>query len=222
MATTARPGATRRRGAELEHALYSAALEELADLGYGGLTMEGVAGRAGTGKAAVYRRWSGKHDLVLAALRHAIPPAPTPEAGRPVRENLRAALTTLCDILAGRTALPAISVVVDLLREPELRAGFNDEIVRPRLAAIDTLLQDAQRSGEIAPEALGPLAALTGPALIVHWLLLTGETPTSEDIDRVVDTVLGGADHASAPPTDRSSSPTTSREPGAVGNGGSA
>lgn len=193
MATT-RQAPTRRRGAALENALYAATLGELADLGYGGLTIDGVAARAGTGKAAVYRRWASKHDLVLAALRQAIPPAPEPEIGRPVRENLRAALAALCDILAGRTSLPAISVVVDLLREPELRAGFNDEIVRPRLAAIDALLRDAQRAGEIGTGAVGPLTALTGPALIVHWLLLTGETPSSDDIDLVVETVLAGAD----------------------------
>ena len=43
---------TRRRGKELEDALYDATLAELAAVGYGGLTMEGIAARARTGKAA--------------------------------------------------------------------------------------------------------------------------------------------------------------------------
>ena len=67
---------TRRRGKQLEDALYDATLAELAAVGYGGLTMEGIAARARTGKAALYRRWSSKHDLVQAALLYALPPLP--------------------------------------------------------------------------------------------------------------------------------------------------
>ena len=48
---------TRRRGKQLEDALYDATLAELAAVGYGGLTMEGIAAQARTGKAALYRRW---------------------------------------------------------------------------------------------------------------------------------------------------------------------
>ena len=71
----------RRRGKELEDALYDATLAELAAVGYGGLTMEGIAARARTGKAALYRRWTSKHDLVQAALLYALPPVPEPRIG---------------------------------------------------------------------------------------------------------------------------------------------
>ena len=71
---------SRRRGDKLEHALYAAALAELADVGYGRLTMEGIAARARTGKAALYRRWPTKHALVLDALCHALPPLPEPQS----------------------------------------------------------------------------------------------------------------------------------------------
>ena len=60
---------SRRRGEVLERALYEATLAELAEVGYGGLTMEGIAARARTGKAALYRRWCSKHDLVHAVWR---------------------------------------------------------------------------------------------------------------------------------------------------------
>ena len=59
---------SRRRGEVLERALYEATLAELAEVGYGGLTMEGIAARAHTGKAALYRRWATKCELVHAAL----------------------------------------------------------------------------------------------------------------------------------------------------------
>jgi AcrR family transcriptional regulator len=51
------PPATRRRGQILEHAIFDAVLDQLQTVGYTGLTMEGVAACAHTGKAALYRRW---------------------------------------------------------------------------------------------------------------------------------------------------------------------
>src|SRR5215467_4565735 len=63
-----RTGASRRRGQDLEKAIFKATLWELAEYGYGGITMEGVANRAHTGKAALYRRWSSKDDLIVDAL----------------------------------------------------------------------------------------------------------------------------------------------------------
>jgi AcrR family transcriptional regulator len=61
----------RRRGSELEAALLDAAWQELQVGGYGGLTFDAVAVRAGTSKPVLYRRWPTKADLVVAAMRHA-------------------------------------------------------------------------------------------------------------------------------------------------------
>src|SRR5271170_5206146 len=60
----------RRRGEELEAALLEAAWAELVEVGFPKLTMESVAARAKTGVAVLYRRWSDKDDLVVAAIRH--------------------------------------------------------------------------------------------------------------------------------------------------------
>ena len=98
---------TRRRGKQLEDALYDAALAELAAVGYGGLTMEGIAARARTGKAALYRRWSSKHDLVQAALLYALPPLPEPRSDRSARENLLAVFTAHATSLPARPPSPA-------------------------------------------------------------------------------------------------------------------
>src|ERR1700691_679959 len=65
-----KPGATRRRGATLEHALLDAAWAELQESGYAKLTMERVAERAGTSRAVIYRRWRNRPELVIAAMRH--------------------------------------------------------------------------------------------------------------------------------------------------------
>ena len=54
---------TRRRGDALECAIYEAVFHQLQTVGYTGLTMEGLAACARTGKAPLDRRWSGRQDL---------------------------------------------------------------------------------------------------------------------------------------------------------------
>ena len=181
---------SRRRGAELEHAIYQAALAELVEVGYGRLTIEGVAARARTGKAAVYRRWSSRQTLVLDALRHSLPPLPGFDPEIPARENLRAVITALCRVLAGEASFPGLAVIVGLLGDPLLRNTFVDAIVNPRLRVIESILAHAERTGEIEPGGLAPMAVQTGPALVMQSFLLTGEPPTPAGIDRIVDTVL--------------------------------
>src|ERR687892_2888452 len=79
---------SRRRGETLERAIFDAVLDQLQAVGYVGLTMEGVATCAHTGKAALYRRWPRKEDLVVDALDHALPSiADLPDHGS-VRDDL--------------------------------------------------------------------------------------------------------------------------------------
>jgi AcrR family transcriptional regulator len=174
----------------LERALYEATLAELAEVGYGGLTMEGIAARAHTGKAALYRRWCSKHDLVHAALVYALPPMPELRSGRSARENLLAMFISHRDMLAGKTTFPGLDVVHQLLHEPEMRIIFADAVVAPRLEILESILRSAVDDGDLDPTTITPLTARVGPALINQHFLLTGEPPTRRDLAIIVDTVI--------------------------------
>ena len=187
------PARSRRRGAVLEQALYEATVAELAEVGYAGMTIDAVAARARTGKAAVYRRWPNKHALFLDALRHFLPPMPELNPRISARENLRRIFTALCDVLAGETPFPGIVVVVGLLGDAQTRTAFVDAIVAPRLTVITAILARAEQTGEIAAGTLAPLAAQVGPALIMQAFLLTGAPPGAADLTRILDTVLPGS-----------------------------
>ena len=67
VAEARRPG--RPRSAEADEAILEAAVELFAEVGLESLTIEGVAARAGVGKATIYRRYPCKVDLVVAAAR---------------------------------------------------------------------------------------------------------------------------------------------------------
>lgn len=62
--------AERRRGHKLEAALLEAAWDELIDVGYAALTLDGVATRAKTSRPVLARRWPDKLTLVRAAVSH--------------------------------------------------------------------------------------------------------------------------------------------------------
>ena len=62
----------RPRDVALDEAITEAGWSVLADYGYLAMSMEEVAQRAGCGRAALYRRYSGKHDLVLDLIDQAI------------------------------------------------------------------------------------------------------------------------------------------------------
>ncbi|MGH8921898.1 MAG: TetR family transcriptional regulator, partial [Actinomycetes bacterium] len=87
------PAAARRRGADLTRAIYRATLEELARTSFEELAFDKIAPLAGTGKSALYRRWSTPAQLVLAALTD--PSTGFGEPTAPGTGSLRGDLTTL-------------------------------------------------------------------------------------------------------------------------------
>ena len=63
---TSRRGRPRDEAAQA--AIHTAAIDLLAENGYGSLTIEAIARRAGVGRQTIYRWWSSKADVVLEAL----------------------------------------------------------------------------------------------------------------------------------------------------------
>ena len=61
------PRRGRPRDVRCDEAILQATLDLLAEGGAGSLSIDGVAARAGVGKATIYRRWSSKEALVLDA-----------------------------------------------------------------------------------------------------------------------------------------------------------
>ncbi|MGW5053071.1 helix-turn-helix domain-containing protein [Actinokineospora sp. NPDC004072] len=134
----------RRRGATLERAILDAAVAELAESGYAGLTMDRVAARAGTNKNAIYRRWPNRAALALAAYRELAEAELTP----PETGDLRSDVLTLLrrvnasarfDLLRGLVAEVDPQLLRDLPAAPVWQRIAGD--VHPRVAtvAIDLL-----------------------------------------------------------------------------------
>jgi AcrR family transcriptional regulator len=179
---------SRRRGAELEHALLTAAWDELAEIGFAKLTMESVADRAKTGVAVLYRRWTNKNDLVLAAIRHYgdTHPVVIPDTGN-LRDDLFALLT---NIGAGRTELA--TVVGAAFAGLHHSAGLTPEDVRltvlgdgPRRS--DDIFRRAHDRGEIDLARISRDVLDLPLQLVRHDILMTLKPVSPERIRSIVD-----------------------------------
>ena len=190
MATQDKPTRQRRRGPELEAALLQAAWDELVEVGFARLTMESVASRAATGVAVLYRRWSNKDELVLAALEHyrRSNPVDLPDTGS-LRGDLLEALSGMGDARAGFFAVAALAgfsgvFVSTGLSPAQARERIIGEQGPERMRAI---YQRAHDRGEIDLERL-PGAVLALPFdLIRHDLLMTLERVPPDRVRAIVD-----------------------------------
>ncbi|WP_242906903.1 TetR/AcrR family transcriptional regulator [Actinomadura terrae] len=182
---------TRRRGGALEAAIYEAVFAQLEEVGYRKLTMEGIAGAARTGKAALYRRWQSKEDLVSDALRHALPnPPPRPATGS-VRRDLLATLTCLRD-----TLVTCRGAAFKVLKEESADGkGLIHDVIRARISqpvreALYEALEQGAARGEVRPAAVTRKVANVGPALIVYDHLTEGGTMDDAQLAELVDDIL--------------------------------
>src|SRR6266508_4745192 len=104
--TPARPG--RKRSEDTRLAILAAAFELVGEVGYAGLTMEGIAARAGAGKPTVYRWWPSKADVLLEALAtKAELHIPIPDEGG-YAADLRGFLTASFRLARSRTIIDAL------------------------------------------------------------------------------------------------------------------
>jgi len=183
----------RPRSVEADRAILAATVELLACEGYAGLSMEGVAARAGVGKATVYRRWPSKTDLVVHALRCVTAKREmVPDTGT-VRGDLVAYLTHMLHKVRGSEAgriMPGL--LAELSRNPELAAAFRQGFVEPRRAEVAGALRRGIERGELRPDFDVDLVVDLGSAVFHHRMMLTG-MPIDDGLpERLADLLLRG------------------------------
>ena len=150
--------------------------------------MDGVAARAGVSKATIYLRYEGKADLATAALAH------LRESGRPaatgdLRADLVAQLRQLRRNAERVSAMPLIGTcLTEEQHTPELLRLFRERTLRPRRALLRKMLDEAARSGAIAPDR--DIDAAVRPD--------DGCLPVALPLGRAVPGRLGGADRRRA------------------------
>ncbi|WP_437509428.1 TetR/AcrR family transcriptional regulator [Sorangium sp. So ce1099] len=174
--------AERRRGVVLEQAILRAAAEELAEVGFPGLTMDRVAQRAGTNKNAIYRRWPSRALLAVAAYREfAASSVELPDTGSlraDVLELLRGAnrqwSSPLGDVLRG--------LLAGLGGEPELLKQLQEASNDGGSALWLAVLGRAVARGDARPEALHPRVATVAVVLLRNEFITRGAPSVPDSV----------------------------------------
>jgi AcrR family transcriptional regulator len=156
---------------QITAAITEAALDELAEHGYGRLSMEAVAKRAGVGKSALYRRWPSKQDMVIAVLSEIFVPAAKTEDTGSLRGDLLAILHSIHEWLTeprAATILPDLTA--EARRNPVLAKAIETTIGQPRRALGAATLRRAIDRGELPADTNVELA-LDLVAAPIYWRL---------------------------------------------------
>ena len=161
--------AGRKRDPLIEPRVFDAAVRVYARDGWAGFTFEAIARAARVGKPAIYRRWSDREQLLIAALHTA--DFPTARDCGDVRADLLDYAGQWVDWYQHpHRAIAARRIVYDCQANPSLLALHRDLIVRPRTDAARDITRRAIRRGEVAPTVRSStIVDLLVGAMATHW-----------------------------------------------------
>jgi AcrR family transcriptional regulator len=139
----------RPRSEAARRAILRAARELLDEGGLLSVTMEGVAARAGVGKPTVYRHWSNRYEVAMAALIEATRGAEAPQSREAPLVALKEQLHRLADLFTSSTGRNVAAMLASGYRETELSKAFRLYFVQARRDEGRALLGQAIAAGRI-------------------------------------------------------------------------
>jgi AcrR family transcriptional regulator len=182
--------AGRPRSEEAHQAILDATLELLVEVGFSALTVEGVASRAGVGKATIYRRWASKLPLVVEAFGQ-LPGFEEVDSGS-VAEDLKQMLRGYIQVFNSTPLASALpSLAGERAHNPELSELF-DPVSRQRRQPLRRALERGVERGELPADLDLELAAdlVVGP--IAVSLFFKGGKLSPRMVGPIVDLALSG------------------------------
>ena len=181
--TKAAPDST-RRSERARTAILTAALDEVAEVGYAKLCIEGIASRAGVGKQTIYRWWPSKGAVVFdAVLGLGEGESSLPDTGD-LEADLKSALrATVAELNDPRIAPALRALRTAITHDPQLAETYAERLDKPRCEARKQRLRELDVDLDVAVDLLWG-------SLLNRWL--KGAEVTPEYADLVVETALNG------------------------------
>jgi AcrR family transcriptional regulator len=187
-----RPG--RPRDEKAHDVIIHAALESFVEDGLDAASMEGIAFRAGVGKATIYRRWHSKEELISEAIGCCAQSLVTPDTGS-ARGDLVELMRRLQSDLSGSIGGQIFPRMVgEVWNGTPFGEVFAQTAMRPRRQALIDALERGIARGELREGLDTELAAdaLTGAVIVGRMLAGVGAQRPPESTEQVVDLILRG------------------------------
>ncbi|GAA1313928.1 putative regulatory protein, TetR family [Planotetraspora silvatica] len=182
---------TPRRSELREEAILRATLELLAEVGYDQMTMDAVAARAQSSKATIYRKWPGKAELVVTAVRRrAGNPAKSPPDTGNLREDLLAVLRLMRNNLVGQDAALILGLMIAMHRDQGLAGTVRAQLIDDKREVFGAVIAQAVGRGELSASVDDTMFVEISSAMLFSRLFVTGEPLDDAFIRHLVDAVL--------------------------------
>jgi AcrR family transcriptional regulator len=187
-----RPRAGNVRNRATHAAIIDAAIAILNERGYGGFTIEAVARRCSAGKPTIYRWWKTKSELFMELYnRESAAMMPVEDLGS-MRAELIAQIRSIFhfwrDTACGRAFR---GLIAESLADAKSLARLRDQFMPSRRNLARTILERAQRRGELNVEDIGTTLDLLYGFTIYH--LITDQLDDeSQSIEAMVDLLIRG------------------------------
>lgn len=167
----------RPRDPRSHEAIIGATAELVVEVGYAATSIGAVAARAGVGKDTIYRRWSGKPELVFEAVFTTTDDTPPPDTGTLVGD-LTVLLQGLIDEFRAPAAAAALpGLLADFAADPALQARIRGDFLAPSKERLLVVFERAVRRGEIAAQTPVDLVLDTLAGAVFFHIGLVGEHP---------------------------------------------
>ncbi|WP_082221503.1 TetR/AcrR family transcriptional regulator [Herbaspirillum chlorophenolicum] len=142
------PATGRRRNAVSHDAILDATYVMLEEIGFDKLSLEGVATRAGVGKATIYRWWPNKSALAMEALLRAVEPMPSIGDSGCARKDIEDHITGLAQLFRGKSGRVVREMIALAQFDDDTMRIFNDSYLKPRRSALVEALRRGAQRGE--------------------------------------------------------------------------
>jgi AcrR family transcriptional regulator len=182
----------RPREERVDRAILAVTLELMAQEGVRELRMDDVADRAHVGKAAIYRRYRSKDELVTAAVAALVSEITVPDTGS-TRRDLLGLMRSAVKVYRGSVEAGVMPGLVDAMsRDVELARSVREGFLAQRRAALRVVLERGVERGDLRADVDLELAldVLGGP--LFYRLLITGGPIDRQLADGVVELILEG------------------------------
>ncbi|WP_155372548.1 TetR/AcrR family transcriptional regulator [Catellatospora vulcania] len=169
-------GPGRPREERVTGAVLSAVLDLVTEQGMEAVTMDAVAARAGVSKPAIYRRWPGKHDLMIAAAETRIGVLTVPDLGD-FRAELRAVLDARVEVyrMPGTARLLA-GLIAAAEEGGEVRGAYQSYAARI-MSETRKILERGKARGDVRADVDVRAAATLVAAPMIFRLVIEQQLP---------------------------------------------
>ncbi|MCB5164424.1 TetR/AcrR family transcriptional regulator [Streptomyces bambusae] len=182
----------RPRDPRTHEAILRATVELVTESGYAGTSIGAVAGRAGVGKDTVYRRWSGKPELVFEAVFTTTERAPVPDTGT-LAGDLAALVRGLVEEFRAPAAAAALpGLLADFAADPVLSGRIRGDFLAPAKERLLIVFERAVLRGETAPDTPVDLVLDTLAGAVLFHVGLIGEQPDGQLAEKLAAIVTKG------------------------------